>query len=73
MTFDQAQQQKELQLLKPAEFSGRRIKMGVYIVPQLHEDLIKYVKDFKDKNFDDELVKQYSSDNKFGLYLREIN
>lgn len=72
MTFEQAKHQKEEKLLEPTEYSGRGIKMGIYIVPKLNEDLLQYLKDFIDKNLDDDLVKSYSSNNEFSLYRREL-
>jgi len=69
MTFEQAQQEKEF---LPSKNSPRGFKMEIFIVPALAKDLIKYLKDFENKDFIDEEAEKYSSNNEFGLYYREL-
>lgn len=46
--------------------------MKVFIIPALAEDFRKYLLDFAFKDFDDTVVKHYSSNQRYKLYYREL-
>ncbi|WDF65650.1 hypothetical protein [Flavobacterium sp. KACC 22763] len=73
VTFEYAQQERHRLVEKYGiQYSKRNKIQGIYIVPAIVSELLQYQQDFENKNFDDEIAKQYSSNNRYTLFWKEI-
>lgn len=69
MTYEEAQNKK---VLYPDFITSRGGVMRIFIIPGLTEDFKRYFNDFLFTDFDDDIVREYSSNGEFELFYRVL-